>query len=160
MLAERLRAQDRLSLVSYASGTQLVLPATPGSDKATILAAIDALRAGGATAGASGIELAYRVAQQARIEGGINRILLATDGDFNVGITDFRQLEAMVAVRRKAGIALSTLGFGTGNYNEHLMERLADAGDGAHAYIDSLMEGHKVLVDQAASTLETIAGGA
>lgn len=158
LLAERLRAQDRLSLVSYASGTQLVLPATPGSDKATILAAIDALRAGGATAGASGIELAYRVAQQARIEGGINRILLATDGDFNVGITDFRQLEAMVAVRRKAGIALSTLGFGTGNYNEHLMERLADAGDGAHAYIDSLMEGHKVLVDQAASTLETIAG--
>ncbi|WP_083200448.1 vWA domain-containing protein [Thauera phenolivorans] len=157
LLAARLRPQDRLSLVTYASGTELVLPATPGSDKARIVDAIDALRAGGATAGASGIELAYRTARAAYIDGGINRILLATDGDFNVGVTDFGRLKAMVEDRRRSGIALSTLGFGRGNYNEHLMEQLADAGDGAYAYIDSLMEGHKVLVEQASSTLETIA---
>jgi Ca-activated chloride channel family protein len=157
LLAGRLRPQDRISIVTYASGTQLLLPATPGSDTARIVNAIDALRAAGSTAGASGIELAYRTAQQAYIPGGINRILLATDGDFNVGVTDFRQLEGMVEERRKSGIALSTLGFGTGNYNERLMERLADVGDGAYAYIDSLMEGHKVLVHQASSTLETIA---
>ncbi|HRO57652.1 MAG TPA: VWA domain-containing protein [Burkholderiaceae bacterium] len=157
LLAERLRPQDRISLVTYASGTQLVLPPTTGTEKASIVNAIDALRAGGSTAGASGIELAYRTAQQAFIPGGINRILLATDGDFNVGVTDFRQLESIVEERRKSGIALSTLGFGTGNYNEQLMERLADVGNGAYAYIDSLMEGHKVLVDEASSTLEAIA---
>ena len=157
LLAERLRPQDRISLVTYASGTQLVLPPTAGTEKTSIVNAIDALRAGGSTAGASGIELAYRTAQQAFIAGGINRILLATDGDFNVGVTDFRQLEGLVEERRKSGIALSTLGFGSGNYNEQLMERLADVGNGAYAYIDSLMEGHKVLVDEASSTLETIA---
>ena len=97
------------------------------------------------------------MAQQSYIAGGINRILLATDGDFNVGITDFRALKSMVEERRKSGVSLSTLGFGTGNYNEQLMEQLADAGDGAYSYIDSLMEGHKVLVNEMTSTLATIA---
>jgi Ca-activated chloride channel family protein len=157
LLAQRLRPQDRISIVTYASGTKLALPATAGDDRLAIVNAIDALQAGGSTAGASGIELAYRTAQQAWIAGGINRILLATDGDFNVGVTDFGQLKAMVEEKRKSGIALSTLGFGGGNYNEHLMEQLADAGDGAYSYIDSLMEAHKVLVNEASSTLETIA---
>ncbi|MFN9390693.1 MAG: YfbK domain-containing protein, partial [Betaproteobacteria bacterium] len=98
-----------------------------------------------------------RAAQQAFIPDGINRILLATDGDFNVGVTDFQQLKAMVEEKRKSGVALTTLGFGTGNYNEQLMEQLADAGDGAYSYIDTLMEGHKVLVNEMTSTLATIA---
>ncbi|MFA7504224.1 MAG: VWA domain-containing protein [Burkholderiaceae bacterium] len=157
LLVQGLRPQDRISIVTYASGTTLVLRATAGDDTLAITNAIETLQAGGGTAGASGIELAYRTAQQAWIDGGINRILLATDGDFNVGVTDFGQLESMVQERRKSGIALSTLGFGSGNYNEHLMERLADAGDGAYSYIDSLMEAHKVLVNEASSTLETIA---
>ncbi|MEZ5730145.1 MAG: DUF3520 domain-containing protein [Burkholderiaceae bacterium] len=129
----------------------------PGSDKAHIVDAIDALRSGGSTAGASGIELAYRTARRGFIEGGINRILLATDGDFNVGVTSVNALEKMVETNRKTGISLSTLGFGTGNYNEHLMERIADVGDGAYSYIDTLMEAQKVLVTEMSSTLATIA---
>ncbi len=157
LLVDRLRPRDRVSLVTYASGTAVVLEATPGSEKARIANAIDALRAGGSTAGASGIALAYRMARQGFIAGGINRILLATDGDFNVGVTDFRQLKAMVEERRRSGVSLSTLGFGTGNINEHLMEQLADAGDGAYSYIDNLMEGQKVLATEMTSTLATIA---
>ncbi|MFO1319481.1 MAG: VWA domain-containing protein [Burkholderiales bacterium] len=157
LLVDRLRPQDRITLVTYAGGTAVILPPTSGSEHARITAAIDALRAGGSTAGASGIELAYRAAQEAFIAGGINRILLATDGDFNVGVTDFRQLKAMVEEKRKSGVALTTLGFGTGNYNEQLMEQLADAGDGAYSYIDTLMEGHKVLANEMTSTLATIA---
>lgn len=157
LLVNEMRSQDRISLVTYASGTQVVLPPTSGADKAAINAAIDALRAGGSTAGASGIQLAYSAAQQSFIPGGINRILLATDGDFNVGITDDRQLTGMVEEKRKSGISLSTLGFGSGNYNERMMEKIADVGDGAYSYIDSLMEGHKVLVNEMTSTLATIA---
>jgi Ca-activated chloride channel homolog len=157
LLVDELRGQDRISLVTYASGTQVVLPPTSGAQKATIKAAIDALRAGGSTAGASGLQLAYSAAQQSFIEGGINRILLATDGDFNVGVSDDRQLKSMVEEKRKSGISLSTLGFGTGNYNERMMEQIADAGDGAYSYIDNLMEGHKVLVNEMTSTLATIA---
>ena len=157
LLVNELRPQDRVSLVTYASGTQVVLEPTAGSDKATILAAIERLQAGGSTAGASGIQLAYAMAQQAFIPNGINRILLATDGDFNVGITNFDQLKQMVGEKRKSGVSLSTLGFGVGNYNEQLMEQLADAGDGAYSYIDSLMEGRKVLVNEMTSTLATIA---
>jgi Ca-activated chloride channel family protein len=157
LLVNALRPQDRIALVTYASGTQVVLESTSGSDQARVATAIDALQPGGSTAGASGIELAYRMAQQGFIKGGINRILLATDGDFNVGITDFRQLKSLVEERRKSGISLSTLGFGTGNYNEQLMEQMADAGDGAYSYIDNLMEGHKVLVNEMSSTLATIA---
>ncbi|WP_420992659.1 vWA domain-containing protein [Cupriavidus sp. 30B13] len=157
LLAGALRPQDRITLVTYASGTRVALPPTPGSDKTAISAAIDALVAGGATAGASGIALAYQAAQQSFIAGGINRVLLATDGDFNVGVTDFRELKAMVAEKRKSGVSLSTLGFGTGNYNDRLMEQLADAGDGAYSYIDNLMEGRKVLVEEMSSTLATVA---
>jgi Ca-activated chloride channel family protein len=157
LLVQQLRPEDRISLVTYAGSTKVVLSAASGSDRNKILAAIDQLSAGGSTAGASGIQLAYQEARTHFIAGGINRILLATDGDFNVGITDFAQLKKMVEEKRKSGVSLSTLGFGTGNYNEHLMEQLADVGNGAYSYIDTLMEGHKVLVNEATSTLATIA---
>lgn len=157
LLVDQMRPVDRISLVTYAGSTQVVLPPTSGADKAAIKAAIDGLRAGGSTAGASGIELAYRAAQQSFIDGGINRILLATDGDFNVGVSDTGQLKKMVEAQRRTGISLSTLGFGTGNYNEQLMEQIADVGDGAYSYVDNLMEGQKVLVSEMSSTLATIA---
>ncbi|QID16457.1 VWA domain-containing protein [Nitrogeniibacter mangrovi] len=157
LLVRQLRAEDRIALVTYAGRAGVVLPATPGNEKATILAAIDALQSGGSTAGASGIELAYRTARAGFVKDGINRILLATDGDFNVGLTDFRQLKQRVERERASGVSLSTLGFGTGNFNEQLMEQMADAGDGAYSYIDTLMEGHKVLVNEMSSTLATIA---
>lgn len=157
LLVDQMRPVDRISLVTYAGSTQVVLAPTSGADKATIKTAIDGLRAGGGTAGASGIELAYRAAQQSFIDGGINRILLATDGDFNVGVSDTEQLKKMVEAKRRSGISLSTLGFGTGNHNEALMEQIADVGDGAYSYVDNLMEGHKVLVSEMSSTLATIA---
>lgn len=157
LLVGALRPQDRITLVTYAGATRVALAPTPGSEKAAITAAIDQLVAGGSTAGASGIALAYQAAQQSFIPGGINRVLLATDGDFNVGVTDIRQLKGMVEEKRKSGVSLSTLGFGTGNYNDQLMEQLADAGDGAYSYIDNLMEGNKVLVSEMSSTLATIA---
>jgi Ca-activated chloride channel homolog len=157
LLVGQLRAEDRISLVTYADGTRIVLRPTPGSEKAQIRQAIDELVAGGSTAGAAGIQLAYQMAQQGYIRDGINRILLATDGDFNVGITDFAQLKGMVAEKRRSGVSLSTLGFGSGNYNDEMMEQVADAGDGNYAYIDSLSEAQKVLVDEAASTLSIVA---
>lgn len=157
LLVDQLRPQDRVSLVTYAGATQVVLDSTPGSDKAKIRAAIDQLTAGGSTAGESGIQLAYQQASKHLIEGGINRILLATDGDFNVGISDFDSLKQLAADKRKTGVSLTTLGFGVDNYNERLMEQLADAGNGNYAYIDNLREARKVLVDQLASTLATVA---
>ena len=157
LLTEQLRAQDKVTLITYASGEKLILPPTSGSQKQTILRAINGLQAGGATAGEQAIQLAYQEAEKARIKNGINRILLATDGDFNVGITDFDTLKGMVAEKRKAGISLTTLGFGTGNYNERLMEQLADAGDGNYSYIDNQNEAKKVLQRQLSSTLATVA---
>ncbi|WP_425510039.1 vWA domain-containing protein [Xanthomonas melonis] len=157
LLTRQLRAQDRITLVTYAGSTAVVLPPTPGDQQARIVEAIDSLQSGGGTAGASGIELAYRAAQQSYRRDGINRILLATDGDFNVGVTDFDALKGMVAEKRRSGVALSTLGFGTGNYNDTLMEQLADAGNGAYAYIDSPLEARKVLTHELGATLETIA---
>ena len=157
LLVEQLRAQDKVSLVVYAGSTSVVLEPTAGSEKAKIRGAIDQLSAGGSTAGESGIQLAYQQAQQGFIQGGINRILLATDGDFNVGISDFETLKQLAADKRKTGVSLTTLGFGTDNYNERLMEQLADAGDGNYAYIDNLREARKVLVDQLGSTLATVA---
>ncbi len=156
-LVNQLRAQDRVSLVTYASGTQVVLEPTSGSQKTKIIAALDNLRAGGSTSGAAGIMLAYSMAEQSYIKGGINRIFLATDGDFNVGVTNFDELKNMAEEKRKSGVSLSTLGFGVGNYNEKLMEQLADAGNGNYSYIDTLNEGQKVLVDEMTSTLATIA---
>ncbi len=157
LLVEQLRAQDKVSLVVYAGSTSVVLAPTSGAEKAKIRGAIDQLSAGGSTAGESGIQLAYQQAQQGFVAAGINRILLATDGDFNVGISDFDTLKALAADKRKTGISLTTLGFGTDNYNEQLMEQLADAGDGNYAYIDNLREARKVLVDQLGSTLATVA---
>jgi Ca-activated chloride channel family protein len=156
-LVPRLRAQDRVSIVVYAGSAGLVLPPTPGDRHGEILAALGRLEAGGSTNGGEGIDLAYAMAKQAYIEGGVNRIVLATDGDFNVGIYDQRALETKVEAGRKSGVALTTLGFGMGNYNDALAERLADLGDGNHAYIDNLMEGRKVLVEEMSSTLLTIA---
>ncbi|POA39411.1 VWA domain-containing protein [Pseudomonas sp. GW456-12-1-14-TSB6] len=157
LLVDQLREQDRVSLVVYAGESRVVLEPTSGREKAKIRTAIEQLTAGGSTAGASGIELAYQMAQQAFIPNGINRILLATDGDFNVGISDFDSLKQMAVDKRKTGISLTTLGFGVDNYNEHLMEQLADAGDGNYAYIDNLREARKVLVDQLGSTLAVVA---
>ncbi|WP_339101952.1 VWA domain-containing protein [Pseudomonas sp. G166] len=157
LLVDQLRDQDRVSLVVYAGESRVVLKPTSGRDKVKIRNAIDQLDAGGSTAGASGIELAYQMARESFIDKGINRILLATDGDFNVGVSDFDSLKQMAVDQRKSGVSLTTLGFGVDNYNEHLMEQLADAGDGNYAYIDNLLEARKVLVDQLSSTLAVVA---
>ena len=157
MLVTELDGDDRVAIVVYAGSTGLVLESTPGDQDATIKAALDRLSAGGSTNGGAGIELAYAQARQGFIEGGVNRVILATDGDFNVGTVDFDSLVDRVERQRESGIALTTLGFGTGNYNDHLMEQLADAGNGNHAYIDSLNEARKVLVDELTATMLTIA---
>ena len=157
LLTRRLTEKDRVSLVVYAGASGVVLEPTPGDQKGKIIAALDQLTAGGSTNGASGIRLAYAMAEQAFIPGGINRVLLATDGDFNVGTVNIEQLKNLVEEKRKSGIALTTLGFGTGNYNDRLMEQIADVGNGNYAYIDTLNEAQKVLVDELSSTMLTIA---
>jgi Ca-activated chloride channel homolog len=157
LLVQKLRAQDRVSLVVYAGNTGVVLEPTPGDQKGKILAALEGLTAGGSTNGGAGIKLAYAMAEQGFIKNGINRVLLATDGDFNVGTVSFEALKNMVEDKRKTGVSLTTLGFGTGNYNDRLMEQLADAGNGNYAYIDTLNEANKVLVNEMSSTLQTIA---
>ena len=157
LLTRELREQDRISIVVYAGASGVVLEPVPGTEKGRIIAALNALSAGGSTNGAAGIRLAYAMAEQAFVEGGINRVLLATDGDFNVGTTSFEALKDLVEEKRETGISLTTLGFGTGNYNDHLMEQLADAGNGNYAYIDTLNEARKVLVEQMSATLQTIA---
>lgn len=157
LMVDQLQPEDHVSLVTYASGTRVVLPPTSGRERATLRRAIDQLAPGGSTAGAAGIQLAYQMAEQGYLQDGINRILLATDGDFNVGITDFAKLKSMVAEKRASGVSLSTLGFGDGNYNEQLMEQIADAGDGNYSYIDTLNEAQKVLVEEASSTLSVVA---
>ena len=157
LLTEQLRAQDQVTLITYADGEKMVLEPTLGLNKSKILAAIDTLQAGGATAGEQAIQMAYKSAQKSFVKNGINRILLATDGDFNVGITDFDTLKNMVAEKRKSGISLSTFGYGSGNYDEQLMEQLADAGDGNYSYIDNEKEAKKVLQRQLSSTLATVA---
>lgn len=156
-MVDTLRPQDRVSIVTYAGSAGLVLPSTQGSDKSTILMALDQLYAGGSTNGGAGIELAYATAQAHFIDGGVNRVILATDGDFNVGTVDIDALKSLVEARRESGIALTTLGFGTGNYNDETAEQLADIGNGNHAYIDTLGEARKVLVDELSSTMLTIA---
>ena len=155
MLTDQLNERDRVSLVVYAGATGVVLE--PTSNKSQIKAALARLRAGGRTAGAAGIKLAYAMAEKAFVKGGINRVILATDGDFNVGVANVQALKDMVARKRKTGITLTTLGFGTGNYNEHLMEQVANVGNGNYAYIDTLNEARKVLVTEMNSTLFTIA---
>jgi Ca-activated chloride channel family protein len=156
-IVPKLRAQDRVSLVTYAGATCVALPSTPGDQHARINAAIDALGAGGSTNGAAGIDLAYSQAAKGYIKGGVNRVILATDGDFNVGTTGVEALKDRIAEKRKGGVALTTLGFGEGNYNDEMAVELADVGNGSHHYIDSLDEGRRVLVDEMSATLMTIA---
>ncbi|HEY4369770.1 MAG TPA: VWA domain-containing protein [Steroidobacteraceae bacterium] len=157
LLTDQLTARDRVSMVVYAGNSGIVLEPTPGDQKHKIREAIDRLEAGGFTNGAAGIELAYRLAHDAQIDKGINRVVLATDGDFNVGVVNFEALLDMAQRQRGSGVALTTLGFGSGNYNDQLLERLADAGNGNYAYVDSLAEARKVLVSELSSTLFTIA---
>ncbi len=157
LLTDQLTARDRVSMVVYAGSSGVVLEPTAGDQKQKIRDAIDRLEAGGSTNGAEGIERAYQLAKAAHIEKGINRVVLATDGDFNVGVVDFEALVDMAQRQRASGVAITTLGFGTGNYNDQLLERLADAGNGNYAYVDSLAEARKVLVSELSSTLFTIA---
>ncbi|MFN6461724.1 MAG: von Willebrand factor type A domain-containing protein [Nostoc sp. DedVER02] len=157
LLVNKLRPEDRVSLVVYAGNAGVVLPATPGSQKSTILAAIDRLEAGGSTAGGQGIELAYKIAKQNFLKSGNNRVILATDGDFNVGVSSDGELTRLIEQKREQGIFLTVLGFGTGNYKDGKMEQLADKGNGNYAYIDTLLEAKKVLVNDLRGTLFTIA---
>lgn len=154
-LAGELGEDDRVSIVVYAGAAGLVLE--PTNDLKAIRRALDELSAGGSTAGGAGIQLAYNIAEDNFIEGGVNRVILATDGDFNVGVSDSEALIEMVEDNRERGITLTTLGFGTGNYNEAMMEQIANHGNGNYAYIDSALEAKKVLGDEMSSTLFTIA---
>jgi Ca-activated chloride channel family protein len=157
LLVNELNDRDYVSIVVYAGSAGTVLEPTPGSQKAKILAALEQMSAGGSTAGSEGVRQAYALAEAHKVEGCINRVILATDGDFNVGITDPDQLKDFVARKRDEGVTLTCLGFGSGNYNDALMQKLAQNGNGNAAYIDSLNEARKVLVEQAGSTLFTIA---
>ena len=157
LLTEKLERHDRVAIVVYAGNSGLVLPSTQCSEREVILAALDRLQAGGSTDGGAGIQLAYDTAVANRIEGGINRVILATDGDFNVGVTDESSLVRMIEEKAKSGVFLSVLGFGTGNLKDAQMEKLADRGNGNYAYVDTLKEGRKALVDQMSGTLLTIA---
>ena len=154
-LAGELSPRDKVSIVVYAGAAGLVLE--PTSDTRKIRAALDRLEAGGSTAGGAGLQLAYQIAEDNRIEGGVNRVILATDGDFNVGVSDQKSLVEMIEQKRDSGITLTTLGFGTGNYNEAMMEQIADHGNGNYAYVDSALEARKVLGQEMSSTLFTIA---
>lgn len=157
LLVENLNAKDRVSIVVYAGATGVVLPSTSASEKTKIMSAIDELQAGGGTDGASGIALAYKEAQKNFIKGGNNRVILATDGDFNIGSTSDGDLARLIQEKAKTGVFLSVLGFGMGNYKDNNMQTLANKGNGNHAYIDSLREAKKLLVEQAGGTLNTIA---
>lgn len=157
LLSRQLRAIDRVSIVVYAGAAGLVLEPTPGTRQAEIEAAIGRLAAGGSTNGEGGIRLAYDTARRAFVPGGINRVILATDGDFNVGLSGLDELKHLVEARRAEGISLSTLGFGYGNLNDALLNELAEIGNGNSAYIDSALEARKVLVEQLGGTLYTLA---
>jgi Ca-activated chloride channel family protein len=157
MLVETLGPEDTVSIVTYAGSAGTVLEPTKAKDKAKIVGALDRLMAGGSTAGAEGIRQAYQLAEQSFDKTGINRVILATDGDFNVGITDPEELKSFVERKRETGVTLSVLGFGRGNYNDELMQTLAQNGNGNAAYIDTINEARKVLVDEVSATLFTIA---
>ena len=157
LLVEGLREPDQVAIVVYAGNSGLVLPPTSGERKAEIRTALASLEAGGSTAGGAGIELAYRVAAEMYRPGAINRVLLATDGDFNVGVTSVGELSRLIEEKRKTGVFLSVLGFGQGNLKDATMEMLADRGNGNYSYIDSEAEARKVLVSEAGATLVTIA---
>ncbi|MCH1781361.1 vWA domain-containing protein [Psychrobacter glaciei] len=157
LLTEQMRAQDSISIVTYSGSTSVALPATSGDQKAKILAAIESLSAAGSTNGEDALKLAYRQAEQALKKNGINRIMMLTDGDFNVGISDVDEMLDLVKANRDRGISLSTVGFGRGNLNDHMMEQMADNGNGNYSYIDSLTEAKKVFGDELAATFNTVA---
>jgi len=157
LMTKNLTKNDKVSIVVYAGAAGTVLEPTSGDQKSKIMQALDKLSAGGSTNGSAGIQLAYQLNEDNFIKDGINRVIIATDGDVNVGTTNFEQLTEMVERKKEKGIALTTLGFGTGNYNDHLMEQLANKGNGNYAYIDTLKEANKVLVNEMSSTLMTIA---
>jgi Ca-activated chloride channel family protein len=157
MLVDQLRPQDRISIVVYAGAAGLVLDGADGGDKETIIEAINSLVAGGSTAGGEGIELAYRMAEEYYIEGGNNRVILATDGDFNVGVSSNSELEDLIIEKKESGVFLSVLGFGEGNIKDDNMELLADKGNGVYYYIDSLLEAKKVFIEELGGTLVTVA---
>ena len=157
LLVENLNDKDRVAIVVYASATGLVLESTKGTHKQKILDAIDNLRAGGSTAGGAGLQLAYKVAEENFKKGENNRVILATDGDFNVGLSSDEAMVKLIEKKRKLGVFLTVLGFGTGNIKDSKMEKLADHGNGNYAYIDNLMEAQKVLVNEMGSTLNTVA---
>lgn len=157
LLVNQMREQDKVSIVVYAGAAGVVLPPTSGAQKETILKALNNLQSGGSTAGGAGIELAYRLAQDNFIKDGNNRVILATDGDFNVGVNSTSDLESMIVKKRKSGVFLSVLGFGYGNYKDEQLETLADKGNGNHAYIDTMQEAQKVFGKEFGGTLYTIA---
>ncbi len=157
LLTDQLREQDHVAIVVYAGAAGMVLPSTSGKDKNKIKDALDNLLAGGSTAGGAGIELAYKTALENFVKGGNNRVILATDGDFNVGVSSNEGLETLVENKRKSGIFLSVLGFGMGNYKDSKMETLSDKGNGNYAYIDNLLEAEKVFVKEFGGTLFTVA---
>lgn len=157
LLMKQMRAQDSISIVTYSGSTSVALPATKGNQKAKILAAIEGLNAAGSTNGEDALKLAYRQAEQAMKKGGINRIIMLTDGDFNVGISDVDEMLKLVKANRDRGISLSTVGFGRGNLNDYMMEQMADNGNGNYSYIDSLTEAKKVFSDELAATFNTVA---
>ncbi|AMY07521.1 cobaltochelatase subunit [Luteitalea pratensis] len=157
MLADQLTARDRIALVVYAGRTETVLPSTPGNQRERIHGAIEQLEAGGSTNGAGGIQLAYQAAREGFIAGGVNRVVLATDGDFNVGVTSIGELARLIEKERESGVFLSVLGVGRGNLKDTTLEMLADRGNGNYAYVDSLQEARRALVEQVGATLVTIA---
>ncbi len=157
LLAEQLRPQDRVAIVVYAGGAGLVLPPTPGNRRARILSAVEQLQAGGSTAGGAGIALAYEVAREHFVEDGNNRVILATDGDFNVGASSDAEMVRLIEKERESGIFLTVLGFGTGNLKDSKMEQIADHGNGNFHYVDGLLEARKVLVEEMGGTLLTVA---
>ena len=157
LLVNQLREQDKVSIVVYAGAAGLVLEPTSGANKQKILESLNNLQAGGSTAGGAGIELAYKIAQENFIDGGNNRVILATDGDFNVGASSNKSMEELIVEKRKSGVFLTALGFGMGNYKDSKLEILADKGNGNHAYIDTMQEAQKVLGKEFGGTLYTIA---
>lgn len=157
MLAEELTEKDRVSIVTYAGSDKVVLEGVSGDEKAKIIDALESLEADGSTNGADGIETAYKLAGEYFIEGGNNRVILATDGDLNVGVSSESELDKLITKKKESGVFLSVLGFGTGNIKDNKMETLADRGNGNYVYIDSLSEAKKVLVEQMGATLVTVA---
>ena len=157
LLTDQLREKDKVAIVVYAGSAGLVLPATSGANTQTIKDAIERLTAGGSTAGGAGIKLAYNIARQNFVQGGNNRVILCTDGDFNVGASSDDDMERLIEQERKSGVFLTVLGYGMGNYKDNKMQKLADKGNGNHAYIDDMNEAKKVLVSEFGGTLFTIA---